>query len=76
MTAEKALKKSSPFRLGRGDRLGASDARLACGNPPLGIRRLLDVWIAAAAGHLHVGAGRACIFFILAATHIRIFERH
>ena len=48
--------------------------RLACAYLPLGVRRLLDIRVAAAAGHLHIGTGRAGIFFILATTDVRIFE--
>ena len=55
MAAEKALEKSSLFRLRRADRLGASYPRLPCGHLSLGIGRLLDVRVAARSCHLRIG---------------------
>jgi hypothetical protein len=75
MAAEKTLEKSSPLGLRWSNGLCASYACLACAHLPLGIGRLLDVRIATAARHLYIGARRASVFFVFAATHVRIFER-
>jgi hypothetical protein len=67
MAAEKALEKSAPFRLRRGDRLGASHARTFYLTGSVGFR--FNIRLSTAIGHLHRSAAltRIGAFLVLAA---------